>query len=354
MIGKTKEKFITFSFVIFLLIITFYLAPIRLNTQTNEEIEFKIFLNAVLQNDFSAKEKGYSFIEKYPDSHFISDIYYYLSFVEDDYFRNIVNLKKIILNYPYSIWREPSAHKLLTLYFLNNNKNQFNYWYDFYQQNFQTKNRRWQIEMLNLKMLYKNKDYSNLETKIEYHLQNAKNYELLSYCLLLKASILREKQDIKSTTNTLLTALTMFPDSSQKEGILLNLFEISHPSEKPIYAKYLINTRTFYSMSLKQKEDVIYFSNLAKEGSFLKVEDKTLYRDYYYISLGFTSDNSEIEKLVNTLKTAGVDAKKIKVNETVYQLIAGYFHYKKDALEVLKKIISININSSLSFIDYAY
>jgi len=326
----------------------------KINTQTSDETEFKLFLNHVIQGSTKAKEAGYNFIKKYPNSSFIPDVLYYLSFVETDYFQNLINLKKVVLYYPYSIWRESSLIRILNIYFLHNNSIQFNQWYNYYLDNFTIKNRRWEVEILNLKNLYKNGQYNQLHTIIEIHLKEANNYNLLSYSIFLKAIMLKIKNDPINSKRQLLICLSMFDLSSYYDSFIYELYKISFREERPYYAKVLVNLKIFSTLSDLEKEEIIKFSKINTDFKPTKIIIEELKRDYYFISLGYSSDTNKINEIKEKIEKLGIKVSIKNINDNIFQIYIGYFHFKDEAQDILKKLSDNGFGGELGFIDYSY
>ncbi len=344
----------SFYFLLFFVLLSILVFPLRLNTQTSDEIEFKLFLKYVINNSICAKDAGYNFIKKYPNSNFIPDVLYYLSFIESDYFMNIINLKKVILYYPYSIWRESSLIRMLNIYLLHNNFIQFDNWYNYYLNNFTIKNRRWEVEILNLKNLFKNDDFDNLMSFIELHLKNANNYNLLSYCIFLKSVILQKKIDIINAKKQLLVGLSMFELSNIYESYIYELYRVSFREEKPYYARLILNLKIFSTLNDSEKEEIIKNSKIKTDFKPKLMIIDQLKRDYYYISLGYSSDIDQVNEIKDSIEKIGIKVSIKKINESIYQIYIGYFHFKKEAQDILKKLSDSGFTGELAFIDYSY
>lgn len=350
---KIKKYFIitlVFSFILIGLLLIF---NENLNTQTSDETEFKLFLNLVIQNSTKAKESGYSFIKKYPNSSFVADVLYYLSFIEQDYFQNIINLKKVVLYYPYSLWRESSLIKILSIYLLHGNFLQIDQWYLYYLDNFSIKNRRWEVEIIYLKSLYQQKKYDLLSEKIDGHLKDANNYQLLSYCILLKAILLKEK-NLVLAKKYFLCGITMFSESNHYESFIYELYKIGNRDEKPFYANILINKRIFITLNENEKDEINKYASL--KTSFIpdKVIIKEYIRNYYYILLGYSSDMQKIKEIQESFKKIGIEVFYKSINESIYQIYIGYYHFKSDAQDTLHKISKAGFSGQLNFVDYSY
>ncbi len=348
------KKIFLFTKILILLLFLTFIFPIGINTQNSDETEFKLFLNNVIQNSIDAKDIGYNFIKKYPNSSFVPDVLYYLSFVETDYFMNLINLKKVVLYYPYSLWREASLIRILIIYFLQNNTIQFEQWYDFYEKNFSIKNRRWEVEILNLRNLYKNSEFQKLSLLIENHLKNAKNINLISYSLLLKSVLLKNKNDLITCKKLLLTALTMFSSSDYYEYFIYELYKISFREERSYFAKALLDLKLFTTLTSEEKEEITKFSKINSNFKPAKIIDENLKRDYFYISLGYSSDIDKIEEIRNKIENLGLKVKVININQTVYQIIIGYFHFREEAQHILKILSENGFVGELNSIEYSY
>lgn len=352
--SKNKDKKI-YLIIIYSLSIFFFVSifSVNLRTQVTDENEFKVFLNLVIQNSPKAVESGYNFIKKYPNSNFVSDVLYYLSFVETDYFQNIINLKKVIIYYPSSIWRESSLIRLLNIYYLKGNFIQFEQWYKFYFENFNIKNRRWEVELLNLKSLYKQAKYSMLAEEIARHKKNANNYQLLSYCILLNGILLKNTNNIYAKRE-LLAGLSMFEESIYYDSFIYELYKLSFREEKPYFAKILLNSKIFALAGEDEKKEIKQFSEIKSfyvPEKFILSEYK---RDYYYISLGYSSDMQSINEIKSNLEKIGLKLGIKNINNTIYQLYIGFFHFKKEAVDILNKIIKNGYSGEIVFIDYSY
>ncbi len=350
---KIKKYFNLILVFSFLLIGLLLLFDENINTQTSDETEFKLFLNLVIQNSLKAKDAGYAFIKKYPDSSFVADVLYYLSFVEQDYFQNIINLKKVILYYPYSIWRESSLIKILSIYLLHNNFLQIEQWYLYYLDNFSIKNRRWEVEIIYLKNLYQQKKFDLLGEKLEEHLKNANNYQLLSYCILLKALLLKEKNLILAK-KTFLCGINMFSESNYYDSFIYELYKIGSRDEKPYYANILINKKIFITLDENEKDEIKKYSSVKTSYIPEKIIIKEYTRNYYYILIGYSSDIQKIKEIQESFKKIGVDLFYKSINETIYQIYIGYYHFKADAQDILLKITKAGFSGQLNFVDYSY
>ncbi|MFN3411045.1 MAG: SPOR domain-containing protein [Exilispira sp.] len=347
---KFKKEIFVIIFLIFLFILNF---PNTLKTETSEENEFKIFLNQVILNSPQAKDSGYNFIKKYPNSNYVADVLYYLTFVEQDYFQNIINLKKVILYYPVSIWRESSIVRLLNIYLLKGNFIQFEQWYNYYLDNFSIKNKNWEVEILNLKSLWKQNKTDLLFNVIEKHLKDAKNYQLLSYCVFLKGILLKEK-NLSMAKKEFLIGISMFEESNYFDSLIYELYKLSFREEKAYYAKILINKKIFSTINDDEKREIKQLSQINTNFKPVKLIDERLIRDYYYILLGYSSDKKNIEDIKNNLEKIGIKVSLKSINDNIFQIFIGFFHFKSDAQNVLLKLAQNGYTGQLNFIDYSY
>ncbi|HPC37798.1 MAG TPA: hypothetical protein PLF21_00660 [Exilispira sp.] len=352
-----KKKFNKNHTYIFVILFLFFLFILffseNLNTQTSDENEFRLFLNLVIQNSQKAKDAGYEFIKKYPNSSFVPDVLYYLSFVEQDYFQNIINLKKVILYYPLSIWRESSLIKILSIYLLHNNSIQFEQWYNYYNNNLDIKNRKWEVELLYLKNLYKNKKLDLLNSKIDEHLKNANNYQLISYCIFLKGILLKEK-DLNLSKKMLLCGISMFPESNFIESFIYELYRIGNREEKPYYANLIISKKLYLTLSESEKEEIKKYASFKTSYSPKKLVINEFLRDYYYILIGYSSDLEKINEIKESFSKLGILVNIKKINESIFQIYIGYFHFKSEAQDILEKISNAGYTGQLMFVDYTY
>lgn len=339
--------------LVFLAIALVLISYIKIDSNVSEKDEYKIFLNKVLQVDSKALEYGYNFLSKYPLSQYTDDVLFYLSFIEDDYFKNLINLKKLILYYPDSKWFEFAVVRLLNFLYIHGNYSEVFKWYKFYNVKSKKKDLDYEIEIIYLNTLYHNnkrykKDLKPLKEKLINNFSNINNKKLLSFSLYLYSYILyKEDNNPIKAYQYFLKLYSMFYDTDYYQNTLYFLYKIGMGQDKVFFAKKLINTPIF--QFLKEKDEILTYSKRSVRSEVQKVIDKKFLRDYYFISIGVSKDIDE--NIKNIVTKNGFNFYKQKL-DNVYRFGVGPYHFYDDAKADLQKLKSIGINGKIVEIEY--
>ncbi len=338
-----KILFILFFTIIF----TFNIAP------ADEEIQnYKYFLNNILRYDSDALEMGYDFLEKYKNSSYAPNVLFYLSFVESDYFKNIINLKKNIIDYPDNSYWEDSILSLLQNYKIHGNLTSFKKWYNYYILNSKTHKYRYKIEILYLKILYKYKDeeISTLNNVITNNIENANNYNLLAYSIYIKGLL-------NNNLNDLWAVYFMFPEADCHEDAIYSIYQNSEGNDKIFISKQLLSTELYNFLLKEEKSKVYEYSKRDSKIKNILVENKYK-RSFYYVSIIMVNkkvnyNTKVIDKIKNILNENGFKIYEFTKNN-LYVLGVGPFHFKYKAKEVISELQELKVNSNLVKISSKY
>lgn len=108
-----------------LLLITYHLlfATYFLTAQTYLETkEFNRIVELYQKKNYKEALKGFKiYLEKYPSSYYLPDVYYYIGILEEDYYSSILAFRNLLVKFPEYKKTDEVLYRLGKLYFLHNN-----------------------------------------------------------------------------------------------------------------------------------------------------------------------------------------------------------------------------------------
>ncbi len=340
------------SSIIFFLIVVL-IANIYSQTYL-EKKEFSKIMKLYNTDDYKGALKGFKFfLNKYPSSYYLPDVYYYVAILEDDYYSSILTFRDLLVKFPDYKKADEAIYRLGKLYFLHNNYTEAIRTFETLQQKYPNSNFIYGSNYwLGVTHLIK----GNYAVAIEYFEKvlnyNKKDDTFYILSLIGKANVYFEQKDYDKSIYVYREAMELNKTNYLPQIYLgmANTFLKKKVYDKAYYY-YKMVLKKFsgtpeYEISLQKikfiENNRTIFDKLNVEKIFSKNdtgEEKV--KKYYTVQLASVKNKRYANDLRLKLKIQGYEAfmRRVETDKGVfYRTMAGKFKSRESALKLAEEI----------------
>ncbi len=335
-----------------IIILLLFFTATELFSQTYlEKKEFKKILKLYQQKKYREALKRFrGFLEKYPSSYYLPDVYFYIAVLEEDYYSSILTFKELFVKFPEYKRTDEALYRLGKLYFLHNNYTEAIRTFELLQSNYPKSDFIYGSNYwLGITHLIK----GNHLTAIEYFnkvIDYNKKDRFYILALIGKANTYFDKKDYKKSIKIFKKALKLknknyFPQIYL--GLANSYMKLKNYHKAYYYYKKIMKEfkgTPEYEVAMNKIEFMESNRTIFDKINIKKIiperKEKKL-REYYTVQLASVKNKRYANDLRIKLKVQGYNTfmQTVKTDRGIfYRTLVGKFKSKKSAQKLQKEI----------------